>query len=87
MLIEEINALFKDYDVIIAPTSKGRQLLITNLTGHPAISIPNGFDSKGRPTSLTLIGNLYDEGSILALARAFQEATDFDEKFPPLFAK
>jgi Asp-tRNA(Asn)/Glu-tRNA(Gln) amidotransferase A subunit family amidase len=87
VLIEEINALFKDYDVIIAPSNKGRQLLITNLTGHPAISIPNGLDSKGRPTSLTLIGNLYDEGSILALARAFQEATDFDEMHPPLFAK
>jgi Asp-tRNA(Asn)/Glu-tRNA(Gln) amidotransferase A subunit family amidase len=86
-LIEEIHALFKDYDVIIAPSNRGRQLLITNLTGHPAISVPNGFDNKGRPTSFTLIGNLYDEGSILALARAFQEATDFDEKYPPLFVK
>lgn len=86
-LIEEINVLFKDYDVIIAPSNRGRQLLITNLTGHPAISIPNGFDSKGRPTSLTLIGNLYDEGSILALARAFQEATNFDNMHPPLFVK
>lgn len=87
VLIEEINVLFKDYDVIIAPSNRGKQLMITNLTGHPAISIPNGFDSKGRPTSLTLIGNLYDEGSILALARAFQEATDFDEKHPPLFVE
>lgn len=86
-LIEEIYALFKDYDVIIAPSNRGRQLLITNLTGHPAISVPNGFDNKGRPTSFTLIGNLYDEGSILALARAFQELTDFDEKYPPLFVK
>jgi len=86
-LIEEIHALFKDYDVIIAPSNRGRQLLITNLTGHPAISVPNGFDNKGRPTSFTLIGNLYDEGSILALARAFQELTDFDEKYPPLFVK
>jgi hypothetical protein len=30
---------------------------------------------------------LYDEGSILALAQAFQQATDFDEKHPPLFVK
>lgn len=87
LLIEEIHALFKDYEVIIAPSNKGNQLLITNLTGYPAISIPNGFDAKGRPTSLTLIGNLYDEGSILALAKAFQLATDFDEKHPPLFLK
>ncbi len=87
MLIEEVNTLFKDFDVIIAPSFKGRQLLLTNLTGHPAISVPNGFDSKGRPTSFTLIGNLYDEGSILALAKVFQELTDFDEKHPPLFLK
>lgn len=86
-LIEEINALFREYDVIIAPSFRGRQLQITNLTGHPVISVPNGFDSKGRPTSLTLIGNLYDEGSILALAKAFQAATEFHEKYPPLFVK
>jgi Asp-tRNA(Asn)/Glu-tRNA(Gln) amidotransferase A subunit family amidase len=87
VLIEEINELFNDFDVIIAPSFKGKQLIITNLTGHPAISVPNGFDNKGRPTSFTLIGNLYDEGSILALAKAFQKATDFDSKHPPLFLK
>ncbi|WP_296699933.1 amidase [Algoriphagus sp.] len=84
-LIEEVNKLFKDYDVIIAPSYRSRQLLITNLTGHPVISVPNGFDEKDRPTSFTLIGNLYDEGSILSLARAFQDATDFDEQHPPKF--
>lgn len=86
-LIEEVNQLFKNYDVIIAPTFRGRQLLITNLTGHPVISVPNGFDKRGRPTSLTFIGNLYDEGSILAMAKAFQSATDYDEKHPPLFSE
>jgi Asp-tRNA(Asn)/Glu-tRNA(Gln) amidotransferase A subunit family amidase len=87
LLIEAMHALFKEYDVIIAPSNRGRQLLITNLTGHPAISVPNGFDKKGRPTSFTLLGNLYDEGSILAFARAYQLATDFEEKHPPLFVK
>ena len=87
LLIEAMHALFKEYEVIIAPSNRGRQLLITNLTGHPAVSVPNGFDNKGRPTSFTLLGNLYDEGSILAFARAYQQATDFEEKHPPLFAK
>jgi Asp-tRNA(Asn)/Glu-tRNA(Gln) amidotransferase A subunit family amidase len=86
-MIEEVNVLFSQYDVIISQTFRGEQLLITNLTGHPVISIPNGFDKRNRPTSFTLIGNLYDEGSILALAQAFQQATDFDEKHPPLFVK
>lgn len=86
-LINEVNELFKEYDVIIAPTNRGRQLFITNLTGHPVVSVPNGFDKRGRPTSMTFVGNLYDEGSILALAKAFQNVTEFDEKHPPLFSK
>jgi Asp-tRNA(Asn)/Glu-tRNA(Gln) amidotransferase A subunit family amidase len=85
LLIEEVNKLFKNYDVIIAPSYRSRQLLITNLTGHPVISVPNGFDKKDRPTSFTLIGNLYDEGSILSLAKAFQDSTEYDEKHPPKF--
>lgn len=85
MLIEEINRLFKNYDVIIAPTSGSRQLQITNLTGHPVITVPTGFDDKGRPTSMTLIGNLYHEGAILKMAKAYQALTDYDEKHPPLF--
>lgn len=85
-LIEEVHQLFKEYDVIIAPTFRGRQLFVTNLTGHPALSLPTGFDQKGRPTSLTLLGNLYDEGAVLSLAKAFQEKTDFHLQQPPLFA-
>lgn len=87
ILIEEINRLFAEFDVIIAPSRGGRQLLITNLTGHPALSVPNGLDAKGRPTSFTLLGNLYQEGKILELAKRFQDATDFEEKHPPLFLK
>jgi Asp-tRNA(Asn)/Glu-tRNA(Gln) amidotransferase A subunit family amidase len=86
-LIEELNTLFSQYDVIIAPTSDFRQLMGTNLSGHPVVCIPNGLDKKGRPTSFTLIGNLYDEGSILALAKAYQAATDFEEQHPPKFIK
>lgn len=85
VLIEKMHDIFKNYDVIISPTFGGRQLLITNLTGHPAVSIPNGFDKKGRPTSITLLSNLYDEAILLAIAKQFQERTDFDEKHPPKF--
>jgi len=77
--------ILKDYDVVVAPTFGGRQLQITNLTGHPALAIPTGLDEKGHPTSITLIGNLYDEAAILELGMEFQKATEFDESHPPLF--
>lgn len=85
LLIEEINELFKDYDVIISPTFGGKQLQITNLTGHPVITIPTGFDEKGHPTSMTFVGNLYHEGVITSLAHLFQKATDFHLQKPSDF--
>ena len=81
-----MHALMKDFDVVIAPQRSGNQTLITNLTGHPAMVIPAGFDEEGRPTSITLIGNLYDEASILEVANLFQQKTDFDDAHPPLFS-
>ncbi|ASV30559.1 amidase [Maribacter cobaltidurans] len=82
VLIEKMNELIKDYDVIISPSFGNRQLVITNLTGHPVIAIPTGLDKDKHPTSITLVGNLYDEASILLLAKAFQENTEFDEMHP-----
>ena len=84
-LIKEMSDLFKQYDVILAPGRGSQQSLITNLTGHPAISIPSGFDKEGRPTSITLIGNLFDEASILRLAHVYQKQTDHEDKHPPMF--
>ncbi|WP_273568234.1 amidase [Maribacter halichondriae] len=82
VLIEQMHDVIKDFDVIISPTFGNKQLLITNLTGHPVISVPTGLDDEKHPTSMTLVGNLYDEASILLLAKAFQEATAFDELHP-----
>ncbi len=86
LLINEVNDLFQDYDVIIAPTFGGRQLLITNLTGHPVVTVPTGLDKDGYPTSITFIGNLYQEAPILSFAHAYQSITEYDEMRPPLFA-
>ena len=52
VLIEKMHKIMKEFDVIISPTFGGRQLLITNLTGHPAVVLPTGFNQKGRPTSI-----------------------------------
>lgn len=85
VLIEQMHELMQNVDVLISPTFGNRQLLITNLTGHPVVAVPTGLDKENHPTSLTLVGNLYDEGKIVALARAFQERTVFDELYPPDF--
>ena len=87
VLIEKFDEMIKGYDFIISPTEGKNVSLATNLTGHPAICVPNGFDSKGHPTSILFIGNLYDERPILEAAYLFQQATDFEEKHPILFLK
>ncbi|MCI5083067.1 MAG: hypothetical protein MRY78_15310, partial [Saprospiraceae bacterium] len=84
-LIEEVHAVMKDYDIIITPTFGGKQLLTTNLTGHPVVCVPTGLDEEGHPTSISFLGNLYDDDLILAFAKWFQDQTSFDEAYPPLF--
>ncbi len=82
--LQEMKKIFEKVDVYVAPPF-GPNLLLTNLTGHPAVVLPNGFDEKGHPVSITFIGNLFDEGRLLAVAKAYQDATDFHKKHPPLF--
>jgi Asp-tRNA(Asn)/Glu-tRNA(Gln) amidotransferase A subunit family amidase len=57
---------------------------MTNLTGHPCIVLPNGF-IEGHPTSISLLGNLFDEATILAVAKAYQDKTEWDEQHPAFF--
>ena len=93
--------IFDQVDVIVAPTFS-TQLLITNLTGHPALILPNGLrgddapkanvhengevdgGGPGTPLSLTFLGHLYGEAKMLALAKAYQDATEFHLKHPQL---
>ena len=76
--------LFEKVDVIVCPTGGSPQLVITNLTGHPAVILPNGFRANGTPTSLTFLGNLFAEDKLLAIAHAYQRHTDFHLKHPTL---
>ncbi|MDP9349134.1 MAG: amidase, partial [Gemmatimonadota bacterium] len=62
--------LFRGVDVIVAPTSSP-QLTATNLTGHPAVILPNGFREDGTPVSITFLGDLFGEGKLLAVAHAY----------------
>lgn len=84
-LCKAFNDFMKNYDVIIIPSFSGRQLALTNLTGHPVVCMPIGFNATGTPLSITLIGNLYDEATILVAAKAFQDKTIFNKKHPEKF--
>ena len=62
-----------------------RSLLLTNLTGHPCVVVPNGFRmTDGTPTSITFTGKLRGENDLLAVADLFQRATDFHTRRPKL---
>src|SRR5579864_8421225 len=103
MAMDAVAKVFAGVDVIVAPTNGVDQLVITNLTGHPSVILPNGFrgddapkpptddpgdfqnaGGPGTPVSLTFLGNLYGEAKLLALARAYQDATGFHRKHPQL---
>jgi aspartyl-tRNA(Asn)/glutamyl-tRNA(Gln) amidotransferase subunit A len=55
-----------------------------NLAGLPAISLPCGFDGDGMPIGLQVIGNHFDESTILRTAHAYEQATEWHKKKPKL---
>jgi len=55
-----------------------------NVYGIPAITVPCGFTSKGLPVGLMIAGPRFAEGRVLALAHAFEQATDSHAKKPPI---
>src|SRR3954469_2934235 len=77
-VMEQLDAALGDLDLFI-----GSHQLLTNRTGHPVISVPNGF-AKGSPTALHLTGKLFGEQEILLLAHAFQSQTNFHRQHPKL---
>ncbi len=81
-LMSAMASLFQHVDAYVAPSLEGDNLLLTNLTGHPALVLPTGLAEDELPTSITLIGRLYDEALILTLGHAFQQATDFHRWHP-----
>lgn len=84
LVMKEMNNIFEKVDLYIAPSWKGGNLFLTNLTGNPCVVVPNGFSEKGRPTSFCFVGRLFDEGTILAVAKKFQDATDFHLQHPKM---
>jgi len=82
LLIQDTAKVFDKVDVVIAPSQAGRSVLLSNLTGHPCVVLPDGFSKDGTPTSICFIGKLFGEAQLLAVAKNFQDATSFHRKHP-----
>jgi len=85
ILMQKMNEAMEPWDVIITPSFGNRQLAITNLTGHPALCMPIGFNKQGLPTSITFLSNLFREEELVKMGTYFQSVTDHDEKHPERF--
>jgi Asp-tRNA(Asn)/Glu-tRNA(Gln) amidotransferase A subunit family amidase len=84
LLIQEMAKLMKHVDVIVAPPNEGDNSIVTNLTGHPCVVLPNGFVKAGTPTSITFLGKLFDEATLLAVAKKYQDVTAYHTLHPQL---
>jgi Asp-tRNA(Asn)/Glu-tRNA(Gln) amidotransferase A subunit family amidase len=81
LLMHEMDKLMSKWDVFVSPAPGSASLLVTNLTGHPQVCVPCGF-IDGLPRSIMFTGGLYDEGSPLRVALAFERATRWHTMHP-----
>lgn len=82
LLMREMAKAIENIDLYVG----GNDLAITNLTGHPTVCLPNGFiksDGANVPKALTFTGHLLGESKLLAVAKAYQDATGHHLKRPP----
>ena len=85
IVMREMEKHVESIDVYVVPSFGGDNELLTNLTGHPAVVVPNGFRVlDGTPTSLTFQGRLDGDDLTLAVAEAYQHATDFHTRRPKM---
>jgi Asp-tRNA(Asn)/Glu-tRNA(Gln) amidotransferase A subunit family amidase len=85
LLIQGMQKLMSTIDLYLAPSMEGDNSILTNLTGNPCVVLPNGFSDKGTPTSITFNGRLFEEGKLIAVAKFYQDATDFHKRHPDMF--
>ncbi len=84
LMMQGMEEAVRDIDVYVAPHRGGPNTSATSLTGHPAISVPNGFDEDGKPTGILFVGKLYGEGNLMTLAKTYQDAHDFHLAHPDI---
>jgi aspartyl-tRNA(Asn)/glutamyl-tRNA(Gln) amidotransferase subunit A len=71
---------------LLEPLSPRNYTAPLNHPGVPALTIPCGFDADGLPIGIQLVGRHWAEGTLLAVAHTYQQATDWHRRRPPLCA-
>lgn len=84
LMMQGMERALRDVDLYVAPHRGSSNTSATSLSGHPAISVPNGFDADGKPTGILFVGKLYGEADLLAAAGTYQDANDFHLAIPDL---
>lgn len=101
--IAQLKAVFNEVDALLTPAlpmvaplltadseiyARGRQFTLPfSFTALPSVSVPCGFNSEGLPIGLQIVGNHFEEALILRMAAAFERATDFQNRRPPLYCE
>jgi Asp-tRNA(Asn)/Glu-tRNA(Gln) amidotransferase A subunit family amidase len=83
ILMKEMEKVMQEVDCYVG----GNDLTITNLTGHPTVVLPAGFNNNGAietPYSVTFTGQLWGETDLLTVAHAYQQASGQHLKHPNL---
>jgi Asp-tRNA(Asn)/Glu-tRNA(Gln) amidotransferase A subunit family amidase len=85
MVMGAMESAMAKVDVLITPSFAESVLLMTNLTGHPAVVLPSGFTEERTPVSFSFIGGLWKDAEALRMAKAYQDATDHHRQHPERF--
>jgi Asp-tRNA(Asn)/Glu-tRNA(Gln) amidotransferase A subunit family amidase len=83
LVMQEMEEVMGQVDLYVG----GNDLLLTNLTGHPTVVLPDGFrkvNGVDLPQAITFTGRLYGETELLAVAHAYQQATGHHLRRPPM---
>jgi len=83
LLMHEMEKLMSQWDVFVSPAPGSSSLLVTNLTGHPAVVLPCGFVND-LPIAIMFTGGVYDEVSPLRVALAYEKATKWHTMHPKI---
>jgi Asp-tRNA(Asn)/Glu-tRNA(Gln) amidotransferase A subunit family amidase len=81
ILKHQMDELMQKWDVFVTPAPGSVSLLITNLTGNPAVAVPCGFIDN-LPRSIMFTGGIYNEAAPLRVALAFEKATNWHTMHP-----